>query len=531
MFTRIKTVKSNGKEYKYYQLVESYRKHGTPRQKVILTLGRVEAFNRAKVDDIVSALQEYTDQMVVLESIEDCHHKWARNYGDLFVMDKLWQELQLGQIFAGLLADHEYEFDVTAALKAMVFNRAIDAQSKLSTYEWMKEEVYYPAGEHLKLHHLYRALDFLIAHKQAVETTLYNNLVNLFTVDVSVVFYDCSLVDMYGERSDLVQYSRNGARQFLVCLVLSRDGLPLSYEILPGNTPDIDTVTAAMEQLKERFAIGQCIFVGDRGMVSKEKLEQLGGLGYQYIVGVRLNQWKEVKEEVLPTPGRYSQVTENLQVKEVSLGKKRYLICYNPRQAERDKQTREAVVQALEAEIDGLDPESKKAAALYGHQYKGRFLRKLTDGTLKMDRSQIREDTRYDGKYILLTSEQTLSKEEIATTYKRLSRIERSFRSLKSLHDLNPVYHSADRRIKAHVSVCILAHLLERVMEQKLEQAGLEITASKALRRLGRMQAIQTRIKENEYLIRTDSTAEINEIFQALHYRPPSRVTILAEDS
>lgn len=531
MFTRMKTVKSNGKEYKYYQLVESYRKHGTPRQKVILTLGRVEEFDRARVDDIVSALQEYTDQIAVLDSMEDWHHTWARNYGDIFVLDKLWHELQLDQIFARLLAPHEYAFDVIAALKAMVFNRAIDAQSKLSTYEWMQEDVYYPEGAPLDLHHLYRALDFLIAHKNEVETTLYNQLVTLFTVDVSVVFYDCSLVDMYGASADLVQYSRNGRRQFLVCLVLSRDGLPLSYEILPGNTPDIDTVTATMEKLKERFAIGQCLFVGDRGMVSQEKLEQLEALGYQYIVGVRLTQWKEVKEEVITTPGRYSQVKKNLQVKEVHLGKKRYLICYNPLQAERDQKLREEVVKTLEAEIDGVDPDSKKAAALYGHKYKGRYLRRLQDGRLKIDRSQIREESKYDGKYILLTSEPRLSKEEIATTYKRLSRIERSFRSLKSLHDLNPVYHHADRRIKAHVAVCILAHLLERVMEQKLEQAGLEITASTALRRLGRMKAIRTTIKEKEYLIRTDSTAEMNEIFQALHYRPPSRVKILAEDA
>lgn len=184
-------------------------------------------------------------------------------------------------------------------------------------------------------------------------------------------------------------------------------------------------------KLKERFSIGRCIFVGDRGMVSQEKLEQLENMDYDYIVGVRLNQWKEVKEQVLTTPGRYTKVKDNMQVKEAYVNDKRYLICYNPYQAQKDKETREAVVEYLQAEITDLNPDTKKAAALYGHRYKGRYLRKLKDGTLKIDRMQIREDEKYDDKYILLTSD-GIWKEEIATTFKRLTRIERSFRSLKS---------------------------------------------------------------------------------------------------
>ena len=339
-----------------------------------------------------------------------------------------------------------------------------------------------------------------------------------------MVFYDCTLVDMYGETPDLVQYSRKGENQFLVALALSRDGMPLSYEILPGNTPDIDTVQGALERLKKRFSIGQCIFVADRGMVSEKKLKKIDSLGYKYIVGVRLNQWKEVKEEVLTTPGRYTKVKENLHVKEVNLDNKRYLICYNPLRAARDKKIREEMVKKLEEEIDGLDPESKKAAALYGHRYKGRFLRKLKDNTLRIDRTRIREDEKYDGKYILRTSEKELDKDEIAITYKRLCRIERSFRSLKSLNDLQPVYHYKDRRIKSHVSVCMLAHLLERHMEQKLENEGLEMTAAKALETLGRMRVSKMSLNDIEFLIRTNSTEEINEIFQKLHFRPPSRV-------
>ncbi|MFW6309321.1 MAG: IS1634 family transposase, partial [bacterium] len=408
------------------------------------------------------------------------------------------------------------------------FNRSIEPQSKLSTYDWLQEDVYFPPADKLQLHHLYRALDFLVDHKNAIESKIYDNLKNLFSLDVTVVFYDCSLVDMYGEHSNLVKYSRKGKTQFLLCFVLSRDGLPISHEVLPGNTSDINTVIEAMNKLKKKFSIGRCIFVGDRGMVSQEKLDKLEKIDYDYIVGVRLNQWKEVKEQVLTTPGRFSKVKDNMKVKEAIVNDKRYLICYNPYQAQRDKETREAVVKELEKEIDGLGPDTKKAASLYGHRYKGRYLRKLKDGTLKIDRAQIREDEKYDGKYILLTSDDELAKEEIATTFKRLTRIERSFRNLKSLNDLDPVFHSANRRIKAHVFVCILAHLLERIMEKKLVKEDLKITSAKAITRLGRMKATKTEINDKKILVRTDSNEKTNEIFKALHYRPPSRVEIIS---
>ena len=163
----------------------------------------------------------------------------------------------------------------------------------------------------------------------------------------------------------------------------------------------------AMEKLKDRYAVGRRIFVGNRGMVSQEKLDQLRALGYGYVVGVRLNQWKEVKEQVLTTAGRFSQMKENLYVKETEVNGKRYLICYNPDHAKKDRLTREVVVKELEEEIKSLSPSSKKAAELYCHEHKGRFLRRLkTAASASTERRQ--EDEKYDGKYVLLTSEKAL---------------------------------------------------------------------------------------------------------------------------
>jgi transposase len=529
MYSRVKKVKTGGKTYKYYQIVESRYKNGQSRQKVLLTLGRVDDFDPSFADELAATLSEFTSKTTVLSSLDDCHHLWSKEYGNVYVLEKLWNELKLTDIMGKYLEQHEYEFDVIAAIKAMVFNRAIDANSKRSAHEWMQKDVYLPETEDLQLHHLYRALDFLIEHKKGIEGKIYDNLKDLFNLDVTVVFYDCSLFDMYGETSQLVQYSRKSKTQVLLSFVLSRDGLPISHEVLPGNTSDINTVIEAMQKLKQRYPIGKCIFVGDRGMVSREKLNKLEDMGFDFIVGVKSNQWKEVKEDVLSTRGRYTKVADNLKVKETEVNGYRYIICYNPLQAKRDQETRKSIIEYLKEEIDGLDPESKKAARLYGARFKGRYLRRLKDGTLKIDKMQIREDEKLDGKYILYTSTDSkdLDREEIATTYKRLSNIERSFRSLKSLHDLEPVFHHADRRIKAHVFICILAHLLERLMEKKFAQEDHDIIADRALKHLSRMEITKAELKDKKVLIRTDSQKEVSNIFKSLHYQPPSRVKVL----
>jgi len=142
----------------------------------------------------------------------------------------------MDDIISELLGDRQFEFDVHGAVKGMVINRAINARSKLSTFEWMDRDMYYPEREELELHHLYRALGFLISHKNTIEGRILSNLTDLFSMDVSVVFYDCSLVDMHSESSQLVEYFRKGRTQSLVSLVMSRDRLPIAHEVLPGNT-------------------------------------------------------------------------------------------------------------------------------------------------------------------------------------------------------------------------------------------------------------------------------------------------------
>ncbi len=373
------------------------------------------------------------------------------------------------------------------------------------------------------MHHLYRALDVLYENKEAIEAGLFGQMRDLFSLDVSVVFYDTTLISSYGTCSELIRYSRNGEPEFLLTLALSREGLPFAHELHPGNTADVVTVSEAVKALKRRFSIRECIFVADRGVMSRDNLELLRQGGLHYIVGCPMRRAADVRDEVLSRPGRYRQI-EDIYIKRVVVDGRRYIICYNPLRAAYDRNKRQDILEELEADIAELDPRSKEAARLIAHRTKGRYLERLEDGTLRLNKRRIAQEARYDGKYVIRTSHPELSDEEVVRAYRNLALIERSFRSLKSLEEISPVYHWRTRRIKAHVHVCVLAHLLERYLEKRLREGGLKMTAEQALRHLGRMKSVTVTINREVYRMRTEAPPEVRKIFKALGYRIPPRV-------
>lgn len=266
------------------------------------------------------------------------------------------------------------QFDVESALKVIVFIQLIDPVSELATYEWLKKKVYFPEGKSLKLQHLYRSLDFIAEEKKLIEKGLSDKLLNLFSMDLDVVFYNTTLVSFSGKGPDVVKYSRNEKKQFLVGLMLSRDGFPFAHEVMPRNTSDVTVTTVGRigDKLSQRFSISRCLFVGDRGMVSWDNLDHLKSKGYGYIMGVPAKRYKEVRELVLSTPGRCHSIKENLQLKETQLGGNCYIICHNPKEAERNQKKRQSIIQKLKEKIANIDPTTnqptKEAKKLLAHR-------------------------------------------------------------------------------------------------------------------------------------------------------------------
>lgn len=423
-------------------------------------------------------------------------------YGDVYVLEAIWQRLGIGEVIGEVVGRRQFDFPVERALFAMVANRACAPASKRHCCgQWLAEEVRIAGTEGLELHHLYRAMDFLEANKEAIEQAVYFRTADLLNADVELIFYDTTSLhfevddeDVGVGEQDQVRGSqaagrkayraprkrgkskngRDDAPQIVVGLAVTRDGLPVRHWIFPGNTVDVTTVERVKRDLKG-WRLGRCVFVGDAGMVSKENLKRLTRGGGHYIVCMPVHGGGEVDREVISRPGRYQSVAENLQVKEVVVGegerRRRYVVCHNPQEVERQRHHRQQVLAELTAELERLresaEPgHSKRVCALRASGRYGRYLRLTQTGKPMIDAAKVKAAERLDGKFVVHSNDDTLSAEDMALGYKQLQRVEQAWRQLKSGLKLRPVYHWAPHRIHAHVALTVLALLLERVAEQ-----------------------------------------------------------------
>jgi len=423
-------------------------------------------------------------------------------YGDLYVLEALWRRLGIADVIEHHVTHRKLDFSVERALFAMVANRACAPSSKLYCYEqWLREDVRIAGTEALALHHLYRAMDVLEAHKEAIEQDLYFRLADLLTLDVDLIFYDTTSLhfeidaaDQGVGDEDLVEgsqaagaktskalrkrgWSKNGrgdVPQIVVGLAVTRDGLPVRHWVFPGNTVDVTTVAQVKADLRG-WQLSRCVFVGDAGMVSEENLRSLSRAGGKYILCMPMRRGDEVTRDILRRPGRYKTVAENLRVKEVVVGegerRRRYVVCHNPHEAQRQRAHRQQVLTELAAELASVrelsgDGHTKRVCQLRASGRYGKYLRSTQGGKVEVDPAKVRVEERLDGKFVLHTNDDSLCPEDLALGYKQLQRVEDAWRTLKSGLRLRPVFHWAPHRIHAHVALTVFALLLERVAER-----------------------------------------------------------------
>ena len=439
------------------------------------------------------------------EEIVDGGSGWrlvcAWSYGALYALEVLWARLGIAAAIGRQSESRRLGFNVERALFALVANRVCAPSSKLYCYEqWLKEDARIPGTEALGLQHLYRAMDFLEANKDAIEREIFFHVADLLNIDVDIVFYDttsihCEIdeVDQGIGEDDQVRgskaagaktyaalrkrgHAKNGrddVPQIVVGLAVTRDGFPVRHWVFPGNTVDVTTIERVKADLKQ-WRLSRCLFVGDAGMVSAANLKRLSAGGGKYLVGMPIRRGDEVTKEVLSRPGRYRPVAENLQVKEVVVGEgvraRRYALCFNPQEAERQRSHREELLHELEAELASLadSPEgethTKRVCALLASARYGRYLKERA-GSLIIDEARVKAAAQFDGKFVVHGNDDTLSAEDMALGYKQLARVEEAWRSLKSTLRLRPMFHWTVHRIHAHVAITVLALLLERVAE------------------------------------------------------------------
>jgi transposase len=369
-------------------------------------------------------------------------------------------------------------------------------------------------------------MDFLEANKAEVERAVYFKAADLMNADVDLIFYDTtSLHFEVDDEDDHPQtkkgreypalrkrgYSKNGrddAPQIVVGLAVTRDGLPVRSWVFAGNTSDVSTVEKVKADLRG-WKLGRCVFVGDAGMTSEDNRRQLALGNGKYILGAKMRAGDEVTTEVLARQGRYHEVRDNLRVKEVFVGdgerRRRYVVCHNPLEAERQQEHRRQLVTQLEAEIATMKADadrghSKRMCALLTSSRYGRYLRETSTGKLRIDRAAVAESERYDGKWVITSNDDTLTVEDLALGYKQLLRVEQCWRQLKSGLRMRPVHHFRPWRIQAHVTISVLALLLERMAEIRAGDTWRNVVAQLDTIKVVEYDRGETRIQQTSEL-------------------------------
>jgi hypothetical protein len=531
MFLRVKRSVHGDRVYEYLQIVESRREGRKVRQRVLATLGRVDALIASgQIDGLLKSLARFSSQLRVVKAVrtEGLSAHTARWWGPALVFGRLWERQGVRTILKALSADRKFGFDVERAAFAMALQRLMAPGSDLLGSEWIGT-VEAPGFADLALQHFYRTTRFLADVRSDLERRLFEQDRDLFSQHLDVVFIDTTSLYVYRDTETVWRkrgYSRDrrgDLPQFVLCVVVNDEGWPLAWEVFPGNTADQKAFRQIVTALRNRFSIRRTIVVADRGMMSKANRALLtddAEAPFDYVLGCHLRREKEIRETVLGQLGPYEPVNDRLEVQEVRVSDRRYVVCRNPVEAARDAAAREALVAKLESTLAG-----QGAKALVKNRGYARFL-KVAKGSVSLDWAAIERDAQLDGLFVLTTNTD-LPSAEVAQTYKSLWRVERTFREEKSTLEVRPIYHHNDETSIGHIVASFLALRLEVDLQRRLDDRRVTVSWPDLMRDLNQVQAVEVELDGQRYRLRTDLIGTAQQAFAAAGLRPPAPVTPL----
>jgi len=545
VFVRIK----NSHGYKYLQIVESRRVGPKVKQRVIATLGQVDALlTSGKIDDLTRSLAKFSPVLKVIDAHREGSLQAHRSLsiGPALVFERLWRELGIEKAIRHQLSEGRYQFPLDRAIFLTVLHRLFDPGSDRSAERW-KEQFRIEGTRDIELHHLYRAMGWLgekiiqlgndphssRARKDFIEEELFAANHDLFS-EVQVVFFDTTSLYFEGEGGEsLGQYGhskdhRPDLKQMVVGAVLDGAGRPICCELWPGNVTDVTSLVPVVERLKSRFGIGSMCVVADRGMISAETIKKLESaeLGMSYILGVRMRKDTEVRDEVLGSEQEFQVVNGSkqissdpspLSVREQWVGGKRYVVCYNEEQARKDAADRTAIVESLKEKLKSGDK------SLVGNKGYRRYLKSAGSQHFTLDEEKLLEEQKFDGTWVLRTNT-SYSATEVALKYKQLWMVESIFRTAKALLETRPIYHKCDDTIRGHVFCSFLALMLRKELEMRLEAQGQKLEWDDIRRDLRALSEVEVELEGQRMQLRTDLSGVCHKVFQAAGVAVPKAV-------
>jgi Transposase DDE domain len=553
---------ADGSEVSYLALAQNERdpETGVPRARIIHRFGRADQVDREALARLVRSISRLLDpaDAVTAAASGEVRIVESRSMGSAWLADRLWERLEIGKTIIAAGGGRRLEAErVERTLFAMVANRlSVKPLSKLAGCEWVKERAFIDGLAWVSDDECYRAMDFLHAALPELQERVFFAVANLLDLEVDLLFFDTTSTywetdrledelqdddDEDGlevaeepalEESGLRRYSKNSKDkrpdlpQVVVGMAVTRKGIPVRLWTFAGDTSDQVIIRKVRDDLRG-WNLARVIWVIDRGFASERNRRYLQRAGGHYIVGEKLRSDSKEANAALSRQGRYHTVEGNLRIKQVRIddgvNRDRFVICHNPERAERDRTVREQILERLRQEIhhaDGLPP--SKRSELYGAlstkpAYK-RFLRKTKTGKLRIDRAAVAREQKLDGKFLIRSSDESLTAADLAQGYKALYEAERGWRDVKHVIDMRPVYHRREDRIEAHVQLCWLALLLLRVAETETGETWRNLRNE-----LDRMHLVTLETNEGTVSQRTELTAGQRRILSALSLPEPPR--------
>ena len=526
----IKLTRAGG--HSYLQLVESFRnEEGKPRQRTVATLGRLDETGGG-VDSLLNGLLRAKGMPASAAAPPQVAFESALALGDVWALDQLWKELGFDALHR-VFRKARYTTPVEHAIRVMVFNRLCDPESKLGVLRWL-ETVSIPDLDVASLthQHLLRSMDALMDHPEGVDDVVTGLLRPLVDQDLSLVFYDLTTISAAGlseQKDDVRQYgmSKEGliARQFMLGVVQTAEGLPIYHEVFDGNQAESPTLLPTLKKVLARFAhIKRLIVVADRGLLSLDNMEELAkikmpdGNALEFILAVPGRRYGEFVDVLAALQAKASTATQEI-IDEARWQGVRLVVAHHPERAKEQTVLRRERIAALQEKVDqwagkldgqdvGVKARGRKlsdsgAKARLYHEVCDAHLARIVKVDFKselfsytVDEPALAQAELMDGKLLLVTNVADLTPVEVVQRYKALADIERGFRVLKSEIDIAPVYHRLPERIRAHAMLCFMALIVYRVMRQRLKLANSDLSPEKALAQLRRVQRHRVSINQ-----------------------------------